>query len=243
MSARSLPLRGAVIAAVLLVGGCAHLPADEPADPLEPFNRAMFSFNRTADKYVMRPVAKGYVKVVPDVARTGVTNFFANAFYPTTIVNDALQGKPMQFLKDFARLLLNTTVGLGGLIDVAREVGLPRNNEDFGQTLGVWGFGEGWFLMLPLLGPSNNRDLVGRGGDYFTSPLTWMDENWIRYTINGVSLIDLRAGLLGTDKFLDEQFDPYIAIRTAYLMRRQSLVYDGNPPPEKYDLGEDEPLE
>lgn len=243
MNRRAHCARLTMAGATLLMSACAHLPPDEPADPLEPFNRAMFTFNRTADKYVLRPVAKGYVTVVPDVARSGVTNFFANAFYPTTIVNQALQGKPLGFLKDIARLLLNSTVGLGGLIDVARDVGLPRNNEDFGQTLGVWGFGEGWFLMLPLLGPSDNRDLIGRGGDYFTSPLTWMDDTWIRNSLNGMSLIDTRAGLLGTDRFLDEQFDPYIAIRTAYLMRRQSLVYDGNPPPERYDLGEDEPVE
>jgi phospholipid-binding lipoprotein MlaA len=233
----------AVLAALFLLTGCAHLPADEPADPAEKFNRAMFAFNRTADKYVMRPVARGYVKVVPDVARQGVGNFFSNLFYPTTIVNDVLQGKPLQFAKDLSRFLLNTTVGLGGLIDVARDVGLARNTEDFGQTLGYWGLGEGWYWMLPLLGPSNNRDLFGRVGDYFTNPVTYVDSSWTTIGMNALSLVDVRAGLLSADKFLDQQFDPYIAIRTAYLSRRQSLVYDGNPPPEKYDDGEEEPAE
>jgi phospholipid-binding lipoprotein MlaA len=112
---------------------------------------------------------------------------------------------------------------------------LPRNNEDFGQTLGYWGLGEGWYWMLPLLGPSDNRDLFGRAADTFTSPLHYIDDTYVSYGLYAASIVDLRAGLLSTDKFIDEQFDPYIAIRTAYLMRRQSLVYDGSPPPEKYD--------
>ncbi len=232
--------RATVLSAALLASACAHLPADEPADPMEGFNRAMFTFNRSADRYVLRPVARGYVKVMPEPARIGVNNFFGNLFYPTTIANDLLQGKPLQFFKDLSRLLLNSTVGLGGLIDVARDVGLPRNNEDFGQTLGYWGLGEGWYWMLPLLGPSDNRDLFGRAGDYFTNPVGWIDDTWIKIGMNGLSLIDTRANLLSTDKFLDEQFDPYIAVRTAFLMRRQSLVYDGNPPPEEYDDGGDE---
>src|SRR5205823_4590196 len=156
----------------------------------------MFTFNRTADRYVLRPVARGYVKVVPQTARTGVSNFFANTFYPTTIINDALQWKPVQFFKDIARLLLNTTVGLGGLIDVAADSGLPRNSEDFGQTLGYWGLGEGWYWMLPFLGPSDNRDLIGRGADYFTSPLHYIEDDYVSWGLFGASLIDLRASLL-----------------------------------------------
>lgn len=237
MSAAALT-RCAALAAALLAGGCAHTPADDPADPLEPFNRAMFTFNRTADRYVLRPVARGYVQVVPQVGRTGVSNFFGNLFYPTTIANDVLQLKPMQFLRDVARLVLNSTAGLGGLFDLATDAGLPRNDEDFGQTLGYWGLGPGWYLMLPLLGPSDNRDLVGRGGDFFTSPLHYVNSNDVSYGLYGLNLVDVRAGLLSADRFIDEQFDPYIAVRTAYLMRRQSLVYDGNPPPENYDIGE-----
>ena len=222
----------------LLVCGCAHTPADDPSDPLEPVNRAMFTFNRTADRYLLRPVAKGYVKVVPDLARQGVSNFFANLYYPTVIVNDFLQAKFLQGAQDLGRFLLNSTAGIAGFLDVAGDVGLPRNSEDFGQTLGYWGLGPGWYLMIPFLGPSDNRDLVGRVGDIFTSPTHYIDSNTITYGLYGASLIDTRASLLGTDHFIDEQFDPYIAVRTAYLMRRQSLVYDGNPPPEKYDFGE-----
>lgn len=233
------PTQAAALIVTAFLSGCAHLPADEPADPAEKFNRAMFAFNRTADRWVMRPVARGYVAVVPDVARTGVSNFFSNLFYPTTIVNDLLQWKPVQFGKDLARFALNTTVGVAGLIDVATDVGLARNNEDFGQTLGRWGLGEGWYWMLPFLGPSDNRDLFGRAGDYFTSPLHYVDNNYVSWGLYGGSIVDTRAGLLSADKFIDEQFDPYIAIRTAYLMRRQSLVYDGNPPPEKYDEEDD----
>ena len=229
----------AALLATSLLGACAHTPADDPADPLESVNRKMFAFNRTADRYVLRPVARSYVKVVPDVARKGVGNFFSNLLYPTTIVNDLLQVKFVQFFADIGRLLLNSSVGLGGLIDVATDAGLPRHEEDFGQTLGYWGLGPGWYLMIPLLGPSDNRDLIGRGADVFTSPLHYVDNNYVSYGLLGVNLIDTRAGLLSADKFIDEQFDPYIAIRTAYLMRRQSLVYDGNPPAESYDLGDD----
>ena len=233
-----LRLPGAALMLSLFVGGCAHTPADEPSDPLEPVNRAMFTFNRTADRYLLRPVARGYVKVVPDLARQGVSNFFANLYYPTVIVNDFLQAKFLQGAQDLGRFLLNSTAGIAGFLDVAGDVGLPRNNEDFGQTLGYWGLGPGWYLMIPFLGPSDNRDLVGRAGDIFTSPTHYIDSNTITYGLYGASLIDTRASLLGTDHFIDEQFDPYIAVRTAYLMRRQSLVYDGNPPPEKYDFGE-----
>jgi phospholipid-binding lipoprotein MlaA len=238
MRASSCLRPGLALSLGLAVSACAHTPADDPSDPLEPVNRAMFTFNRQADRYLLRPVAKGYVKVVPDLARRGIGNFFNNLFYPTVIVNDLLQAKFLQSSQDLARFLLNSTAGFAGILDVATGVGLPQNNEDFGQTLGYWGLGPGWYLMIPFLGPSNNRDLVGRGGDYFTSPLLYIDEEKVRYIATGVNLIDTRANLLGADRFIDEQFDPYIAVRTAYLMRRQNLVYDGNPPKIDYDFEE-----
>lgn len=226
-----------VLLCVLALGGCAHLPADEPADPLEGINRPIFKFNRTADKYVLRPVAKGYVNWTPVEIRGWVGNFLDNLFYPTTIVNDFLQGKLAQGGKDTGRFLMNSTIGLVGFLDVATRVGLPANDEDLGQTFGSWGFGEGWYLMLPLLGPSNNRDLLGTVGDMFTSPTHYMDSE-PSLAINGAAVIDKRAGLLDADRYLDESLDPYVALRTAYLQKRQSKVYDGNPPKEKFDFGE-----
>lgn len=238
MSLRSSRLRGLAVLLTLLLGACAHTPADDPADPLEPVNRAVFKFNRVADKYVAKPVAKGYVAVVPSPLRTGVTNFFNNLFYPTVIVNDLLQAKFGQGARDTGRFLFNTTVGIGGLVDAAAMIGLDRNDEDFGQTFGAWGIGPGWYLMLPLLGPSSNRDLVGSAFGIATNPLTYTEDDALVWSLNLLNIVDTRAALLNADSILDQQFDPYIFVRSAYLQHRQNLVYDGNPPKESYDFGD-----
>jgi phospholipid-binding lipoprotein MlaA len=224
---------GAVVCA-LLVAGCAHNSPYEPSDPLEPVNRAVYSFNLTADRYVLRPVAVQYDKIVPRPVKTGISNFFDNLFYPRVIVGDLLQGKLVQTARDTGRLLINTTYGIGGVLDPATMVGLKKNNEDFGQTLGRWGFGEGWYLMLPLLGPTTNRDLVGRVGDNWTDPLNYTDSvSFVERTgLAAVDIVDKRARLLDYDSVLEQQFDPYVFVRTAYLQRRLDLVYDGNPPLE-----------
>lgn len=227
----------ATLAASLLLGACAHMPADEPSDPLEPLNRGVYRFNRTADTYVLRPVARGYVNYVPGEIRRGFSNFFDNLFYPITIVNGVLQLKPVQAGKDLGRFLLNSTVGIAGFMDVATPLGLARNDEDLGQTFGYWGVGEGWYLMLPLLGPSTNRDLLGGVGDAFTSPTGYVD-TYPALAINAGKAVDKRAGLLEADRFLNEQIDPYIAIRTAYLQNRLNKVHDGNPPQEKFDFSQ-----
>jgi phospholipid-binding lipoprotein MlaA len=221
------------------LAGCAHLPADDPADPLEPVNRGIYVFNETADRYVLRPVAKGYDKVMPSFARTGVRNFFSNLFYPTVIVNDLLQLKVQQSAQDFCRFVLNSTFGLAGFVDVATPGGLVANNEDFGQTLGYWGLGEGWYLMLPFLGPSNNRDLVGRIADSGTSPLFYLDDVEAAWGLGVLDTIDNRADLLPGDRFLEQQLDRYVFVRTIYLQDRQNKVYDGNPPREDYGFEED----
>lgn len=231
----TLALGGCLIS---LLGACAHTPADDPSDPLETVNRGIYKFNETADHYVLRPVAKGYDAVMPDVARQGVHNFLSNLFYPTVVVNDLFQAKFRQGTQDLCRLVLNTTVGIGGLFDVATRGGLVANDEDFGQTLGYWGIGPGWYLMLPLLGPSDNRDLVGRGVDYGSSPLTYVNEPVATYSVTAVNAVDTRAGLLPADKFLEQQLDRYVFIRTIYLQSRNARVYDGNPPKE--DLGFEE---
>ena len=232
-------LRGLGAALALTLCACAHTPADDPSDPLESINRPIFTFNMKADEYVARPVAKGYVKVVPDFARTGISNFFYNLHGPTVIINDALQGKFLQSGEDLCRFVVNTTFGLAGFLDPGTQIGLERHEEDFGQTLGKWGVGQGWYLMLPLFGPSTNRDLVGRGAGYATSITTWADVDYKTTIPLAVGeLIDTRAQLLSADSVMDQQFDKYIFVRTAYLQHREALVYDGNPPKENYDIGE-----
>jgi phospholipid-binding lipoprotein MlaA len=229
-----------MLSLALAASACAHRPADDPADPLEPVNRVVFQFNDKADQYVLRPAAKGYDYVAPSLVRRGVTNFFDNLGEPRTIVNDALQGKFLQSAGDLGRFLLNTTVGLGGLIDVASDSGLEHHDEDFGQTLGSWGIGEGWYLVIPLLGPSDNRDLVGKAGDWPLSPTFYLDgdHDWLAYSLKGIDLINFRANLLSSDSLVNQQFDKYLFFRTAFLQRRQAMIYDGNPPPE--DLGIDD---
>ncbi len=227
--------RTATFCGTVLLSACATLPPDSPSDPLEPVNRAMFTFNRTADRYVLRPVAESYKAVLPRAAQKAVVNFFGNLGEPVTIVNGALQGKLLQATSDTGRFLMNSTIGLAGLVDVASKNGLPRHDEDFGQTLGYWGVGTGVYFMLPLLGPSNGRDLIGRGADYFTNPLYYIqqnnaDEDYIFYGSTGLSLVSLRAQLLGADALVDGAIDPYIFIRTAYLQNRLNKVYDGSPP-------------
>lgn len=229
-----LGIRIAVLLSTALLGACAHNSPYEPNDPLEVINRPIYSFNITADKYVLRPVAKGYVKVVPSPVRTGVSNFIDNFFYPRVIINDLLQGKFLQATQDTGRLLLNSTFGLAGFLDPATIVGWKKNDEDLGQTFGRWGVGDGWYLMLPFYGPSSNRDLLGRVGDNWTDPMTYMENAEFRHSVMaaGVKAIDARVGLLDFDSILDQQLDPYVFMRTFYLQQRLNEVYDGNPPAE-----------
>lgn len=227
------------LAAACALSACAHSPIDDPSDPLEPVNRVFFTFNEKVDKYVAQPVARGYVDTVPQPIRAGVGNFLRNITYPTVIINDVLQGKMVQAGEDTGRFLLNSTFGLAGFLDPATMVGLERHDEDFGQTFGKWGVGPGWYLMLPFFGPSTNRDLVGRAANSATSVVSYMDtEVTLPYAL--VEAIDYRAGLLGAEKVLEQQFDRYIFVRGAYLQRRQNQVYDGNPPKEEIDWGNGE---
>lgn len=227
-------MRTIVAATVVLICGCAHSPSYDPLDPLEPANRAIYGFNETLDRYVARPVAKGYTAALPSPVRSAVGNFIDNLTYPTVIANDLLQGKFAQAGRDTGRLLLNSSYGVGGLFDPATRVGLERNDEDFGQTLGYWGIGPGWFLMLPVLGPSTNRDLVGRVGSAATSPMTYADTE-ISVPLAVLGAVEARAHLLGTERILEQQFDRYAFVRGAYLQHRRNAVYDGSPPPEEDD--------
>lgn len=218
-----------ILIAGSLLAGCATVPAGkpDPRDPWEKFNRTTFVINDSLDRAVARPVAKAYVKVVPRFVRIGVGNVFNNLSTIGTVVNDVLQGKMRQAGRDSARFLLNSTVGIGGLLDPATDVGLELNDEDFGQTFGKWGMKPGPYLMLPLLGPSTTRDIFGRFVDQFTYPVTYLEDDSTRYIIRGVSLLDMRAGLLDLDPQLDRAYDRYAFVRNAWLQRREFQVTDG----------------
>ena len=219
---------------VTLFAGCAS--TNNPRDPLEPLNRAVYHFNDGLDKAIMKPVATVYREVLPDVVRTGVTNFFNNLYDILTALNNLLQGKIADAVSDVGRLAVNTTVGVAGLIDVATEIGLERHKEDFGQTLGRWGIGDGPYLQIPFLGPSSVRDAIGAFGDYKVDPIRWIwrDHVAARNSLWGLYFVNLRASLLDSTKILDEAaLDPYEFQRDAYLQRRRNLIYDGNPPSQK----------
>lgn len=248
-ASRSLISRLAVVLPVLalnaFLGGCATtqadgMPREKNPDPFEQFNRGVYRFNDTIDRYALKPAATVYRDYTPKVVQTGVGNFFENLGYPTTIANQFLQGKFKQGAQDTGRFLLNTTLGWGGLIDVASGgTTLPKHDEDSGQTLGRWGVPAGPYLMLPFLGPATLRDTPARIADDFTQPFRWYDSGSERWFSLGLSLIDTRAQFLPLDKTLQQTYDPYAFVRNAYLQRRQYAVYDGNPPEDKAS-GEDE---
>jgi phospholipid-binding lipoprotein MlaA len=211
--------------------GCASVAKPDPRDPLESLNRGVFTVNTVVDSYVAKPIAKTYAFVVPQVFRGLVTNFFSNLGEVTNAANNLLQGKPKAALGDTARLLVNSTFGFGGIADVASEMGLKRSNEDFGQTLGVWGVPNGPYLVLPFYGPSTIRDVAGRVVDTRTNPVTYFSGESDRWIATGGQLADLRVSLFALDRLLEQTaVDPYIFVRDAYLQRRRNAVYDGDPP-------------
>lgn len=226
---------GALAAVVVFAAGCAHSPPYDPRDPMEPLNRKIYSFNETVDRYTLRPVAKVYKNYTPGLVQQGVGNFFDNLRYPITVVNSYLQGKPVDGTSDLARFVVNSTIGVAGLFDVATPLGLEKHDEDFGQTLGVWGVGQGVYIVLPFLGPSTGRDLVGMGADEFLNPLNLVEDDDVRLALWVLYLTDRRAGALGYERLLRDAFDPYSFVRTAYLENRLSKVHDGNPPQESFD--------
>lgn len=211
-----------------LAGCVASAPKNpDPRDPLERINRSTFAFNQTLDKSIIRPVIRGYRRVTPQVVRTGVSNFFANAEYPVVIVNSILQGKFGPAANDTGRFLLNTTLGIGGLLDPASDAGLDRNNEDFGQTMGHWGMPAGPYLMVPFLGPYTARDGFGSLADNFLEPRQYLADIDARRLLWLGGQLNRRASLTEAEAILDRSGDPYAFMRSAYLQRRQYLVTDG----------------
>jgi phospholipid-binding lipoprotein MlaA len=205
---------------------------DETWDPFESFNRAMFSFNETFDQWLLKPVAKSYDWVMPDVAKQGVGNFFSNLVQPRVAVNDLLQGKFAQSGRDAGRFLVNSTVGILGLVDVAKSVGLEPKEEDWGQTFAVWGMRDGPYFVWPIIGPRYARDTLGFGFDWLSNPVTYVEPPAASWGLWGLDIVDTRARFLPAEKVLNQAMgdDKYIFIREAYRQRRRNLIYDGNPP-------------
>lgn len=235
-------LLGALLLAWL--AGCATVTHPDPRDPWESYNRSMTSFNNAVDKAVLKPVATAYTDVLPSPVRTGVGNFFGNLGDAWSFVNNALQGKTVFALHSFWRVVINTTIGLGGILDPATEMHLQRHRQDFGSTLGYWGVGPGPYLVLPILGPSTVRDTAGLPVDFYGNPVGWLDSVQTRNQLTALRLVDTRARLLGATKLIDQAaLDPYSFVRDGYFQRRLNQIYDGNPPEskERYDLDEPAP--
>lgn len=225
---------------ILLLGvlglstACTSMRAPSESDPLEGFNRSVDGFNQVVDKAVVKPLAQGYDKVTPPEIKTVIGNFFSNLDDISVAVNNLLQGKPKAAGSDITRFALNTTIGIVGLADVATELGFQKNDEDFGQTLGVWGMGSGPYLVLPLLGPSTLRDAPARFVDAPLDPLYHYDNVRVRNSLLVVNVVNTRARLLpATDLIERVALDQYAFVRDAYLKRRASLVRDGAPDPNE----------
>jgi phospholipid-binding lipoprotein MlaA len=228
-------LRAMALALAVTAAACATPPpADDPEalaewretnDPFEPANRAMFEIHEVADRFVLQPVAEAYRDLLPQPVRNGIRNALGNLRAPVILANDLLQGNVSRARITLGRFMVNSTLGLGGILDVSREWGVPGHSEDFGQTLAVWGFGEGFYMFVPLLGPSSLRDLLGQAGDAAINPLTWLGQGaavdaagWVRL---GLTVVDTREALLEPiDQVRATSLDPYATLRSAYRQRR-----------------------
>ena len=226
--------RGLAAACLLsLAAGCAAPGGPAAArDPLEPMNRVIWGFNDQADQLVVRPVARAYDAVVPEVLRQSFSGVLSNLVDPWIAVNQLLQGKPVLALSDLTRFLVNTVFGFGGMADVAGAIGLEKHHEDFGQTLGRWGVPPGPYLVLPFLGPSSARETAGLIGGLKGDPIWEHASKAQKEAFTGGLIIETRARLLGSERLLEgASLDAYSFVRDSYLQRRRNLVYDGAPPP------------
>lgn len=210
--------------------------AEDDVDPFEGANRSIYEFNEAIDDNLLEPVSRTYKNNMPDVVQTGVSNFFGNLRDVSTLANQILQFKPVESVTTLGRVVVNSTIGLFGLFDVASEIDLTKTKEDFGQTLAVWGVGDGPYIMIPLLGPSTVRDGAGLYVD-LTSPANMVNEmddiGFVSAT--AMNIIDKRVELLPATDLLDQSDDPYIAMRSSYLQKRKFEIFDGSPPVEEDD--------
>jgi len=222
----------------VLCGACTPLPTNadgteperSPADPWEPLNRSFFRGTRAIDRFTLRPLAIGYEVIVPSVFRLGINNFSRNLRAPLHIINHFLQGKFASGFRQTGRFVMNTTFGIGGLMDVATDAGIEVEVEDFGQTLAVWGVPDGPFVIVPLIGPRTLRGAAMIPLNLLADPLLHYDNSSVRDKVYLIRAIDLRQQLLSSEKLLEDAYDPYIRLREAYLQHRRFLIFDGNPP-------------
>jgi len=238
-------LLGCVLA-ISLLGGCASAPKDQAYDPIEKVNRGTYWFNNQLDKFLLKPLSEGYTYIVPKKGRKMVSNFFDNALYMDTILNDFLQGKGAQGASDVGRFVINSTLGIGGFFDPATPMGLEKHEEDFGQTLGVWGSGQGAYLVFPVYGPSTARDAPGIAVSTATSAVFWAGfflNAAVTIPVSVLAAVDLRSRASNAIRFVNESaLDPYVFTREAWVQHRTFLIYDGDPPETDFedDFGDDE---
>jgi phospholipid-binding lipoprotein MlaA len=224
----------ALAGATTMLAGCALGPTKE--DPLEPWNRSMYEVHQVVDGNVVKPLAEAYVKVTPELIRTGVSNFFGNLDDLFTGINNVLEGNGQQAGDDFGRVLLNSTFGILGIFDLGSMMGIQKDHKDFGITFGKWGFPQGPYLFVPLFGPTTVRDGTGTLVRLFIGPVGYIQDVPLRNSIYGVGYVDARAQALSAESVLDTAaLDRYRFLRNAYLKNRQYQVYDGKPPPEDED--------
>jgi len=223
---------GALVAAL---GGCATTGGPvSKVDPFEPWNRAMYDVNEVVDGKIFKPFVQAYVDYTPKPIQQVIRNFFGNIDDAFSALNGLLSGKLDSAGNDMGRVILNTLAGIGGMIDVASEAGIPKGNLDFGLTFGTWGFPQGPYLFVPLIGPTTVRDGTGLGVRFYFSAVGYIPDIPVRNSLYGIGAVDLRAQALGAESLIDQaSLDRYTFIRRAYLQRRQYLLYDGKVPPEK----------
>lgn len=218
--------------AAALLAGCASNQAVPKDDPWEPVNRGIYAFNDGVDRVLLKPLARGYRFITPDIVERGVSNVFDNMRYPRVIVSNAMQGKGKDALSDVGRFVVNSTIGVAGIFDVATPLGLEAHNEDIGQALARWGVGSGPYVVLPFLGPSTLRDGIATAADQGLHVRNHLERSSVRDKLLPLEIISIRAGLLPLDAQIAESTDPYVFVREAYLQRRNYLIYDGEPPIE-----------
>jgi len=234
MRGRQTGLRAAALALALLAAAGCSTVATDPRDPFEGFNRAMYAFNDGLDQVAVKPVSRAYKAVAPEPLRGMVRNFFANIDDVFNGANNMLQGKFLDGWTDWFRVIVNTSFGVLGINDVASDMGLEKHNEDFGQTFAVWGVGDGPYLVLPFFGPYTLRDSGGLIFDWELDPVVRARPIALRNSLIATRFVSKRTDFLDASRMLDEAaLDRYVFLRDAYLQRRRSLIYDGNPPRER----------
>ena len=222
----------------LLSSGCSSqqiTPTDPERDPWEAYNRKIHAFNMGVDRFIARPVARGYDYIMPEAPQRGVRNFFRNLAYPVTFLNLILQGKFEDSLEATGRFLLNSTVGVLGFFDVATRAGIEQFDEDLGQTMAVWGWENSRYLVMPFFGPYTARDFLGRSFYGYFHPVSYVAREYNNYALLVIDLITLRAELLPFDEQLQAASDPYLMVRDVYLQNREFKIFDGDPPAPDYD--------